>query len=240
MFSHFQTFYYIFKVSFLRVGSRVSSSVQRNKSFVIHHRHVILERVSYAHVSVAVNLHIINFISIFITYTLRIYLQTSLTSDRFSFLRQSSLNVEKTFARQHVQILLLYEYSYFVTVSEHCCKWVVHVSLNLDNAIGLPVIFKISIISKVAHRESQRLYKFNVRRAELLLLLLMQLDERVLSGGDVGLIKNTLSLCVRSASFNTSILRSRYCGRYRTCNLTVISSQRKIDQSSIQIDDAYR
>ena len=57
---------------------------------------------------------------------------------------------------------------------------------------------------------------------------LMQSDERVLSSCDVvGLVKNTLSLCVRSIPFNTSISRSRYHCRRRTCNLTVISSPRK-------------
>ncbi|KYQ47802.1 hypothetical protein ALC60_13167, partial [Trachymyrmex zeteki] len=41
--------------------------------------------------------------------------------------------------------------------------------------------------------------------------LLMQLGERVLSSCDVtGLVKNSLSLCVRSAPFITSISRSRY------------------------------
>jgi len=57
---------------------------------------------------------------------------------------------------------------------------------------------------------------------------LMQLDERVLSNCDVtGLVKNALSLCVRSVSFSTSISRSRYHCRRRTCNLTVTSSPRK-------------
>ena len=55
---------------------------------------------------------------------------------------------------------------------------------------------------------------------------LMQLDERVLSNCDVtDLVKNALSLCIRSVLFSTSISRSRY--HYRMCNLTVISSPRK-------------
>ncbi|KYN20069.1 hypothetical protein ALC57_07575 [Trachymyrmex cornetzi] len=56
----------------------------------------------------------------------------------------------------------------------------------------------------------------------------MQPDERVLSSCDVtGLVKNSLSLCVRSAPFNTSISHSRYRCRCRTCNLMVITSPRK-------------
>jgi len=55
----------------------------------------------------------------------------------------------------------------------------------------------------------------------------MQLDERMLSSCDItGLVKNVLSPCVRSVPF-TSISRSRYHCRRRTCNLTVISSPRK-------------
>ena len=51
---------------------------------------------------------------------------------------------------------------------------------------------------------------------------LMQLDERVLSSCDVtGLIKNALSLCIRSVPFSTIISRSRYHCRHRTCNLTL-------------------
>ena len=55
---------------------------------------------------------------------------------------------------------------------------------------------------------------------------LMQLDERVLSNWR-GLVKNALSLCIRSVPFSTSISRSCYHCRRRTCNLMVISSPRK-------------
>jgi len=53
-----------------------------------------------------------------------------------NFVRQFSFDVQKAFIWQCVQILLLYGYSYFVAVPEHYIgERVVHVSLNLDDAI---------------------------------------------------------------------------------------------------------
>ena len=55
----------------------------------------------------------------------------------------------------------------------------------------------------------------------------MQSDERVLSSCDVvGLVKNTLSLCVRSVPFNTSISRSRYHCKCRTQSNGDLSSSK--------------
>ena len=78
--------------------------------------------------------------------------------------------------------------------------------------------------------ESQRLC--NVWHAKLLLLSEWASVIAMLSymNCDItGLVKNfsALFLCVRSVSFSTSISRSHYHCRRRTCNLTVISSPRK-------------
>jgi len=66
---------------------------------------------------------------------------------------------------------------------------------------------------------------------------LMQLDERMLLMF-TGLVKNALSFYVRSIPFSMNISCSRYHYRYRTCNLTVISSSQK--SSNHPVDDAYR
>ena len=78
----------------------------------------------------------------------------------------------------------------------------------------------------------------NVTFDALSFFFLMQLDERVLSSCDVvGLVKNTLSLCVRFVPFSTSISRSLLTS-YVQSNDDIFSS--KIYQSSVLVDDAYR
>ena len=68
---------------------------------------------------------------------------------------------------------------------------------------------------------------------------LMQLNEQVLSSCDVvGLVKNTLSLCMRSVPFNTSTLTLSLFTSYVQSNGDLFSA--KIEQSSVLIDDAYR
>ena len=68
--------------------------------------------------------------------------------------------------------------------------------------------------------------------------LLTQLNERALSSGDVtSFVKNALSLCVRSAPFNTSISRSLSLSHVQSDG-DLLSA--KIEQSSVLVDDAYR
>jgi len=52
------------------------------------------------------------------------------------FLYHQSFDVEKTVARQHVQILLLYGYPYLVAMPKRSVDvWIVHVSLKFDAII---------------------------------------------------------------------------------------------------------
>jgi len=102
----------------------------------------------------------------------------------------------------------------------------VRVSLNLNDAIVKDQLIDIQDITQKLRTANPKDCK-NLTFDALSFFLLIQLDERMLSSGDViGLIKNSLSLCVRSASFNTSMSRSRYRYRYRTYNLMVISFPR--------------
>jgi len=143
-------------------------------------------------------------------------------------LRQFSLDVQKAFVRQCVQILLLYRYSYFVAVPERCVGelyvWVSILTMRSS---------KIGSSLSLGYQSSQMLCTANPKDFKNVtfdtlsfFFCLMKLDERVLSNCDVtGLAKkNALSLCIRSVPFSTSISHSRY--HYRTCNLTVISSRK--------------
>ena len=69
---------------------------------------------------------------------------------------------------------------------------------------------------------------------------IMQLDERVLSSCDVvGLVKNTLSLCVlRSIQHENLTLTLSLQTSYVQSNGDLFSA--KIEQSSVLVDDAYR
>ena len=67
---------------------------------------------------------------------------------------------------------------------------------------------------------------------------LMQLDERVLLSCDVtGLVKNALSLCVRSVQHEHLTLALSLSPSYVQFNGDLFSS--KIEQSSVLVDDAY-
>jgi len=95
------------------------------------------------------------------------------------------------------------------------------VSLNLDDAIGSFLMFRIS--SQMLRTANPKDFK-NVMFDTLsyfFFFCLIQLVERVLLNCDVtGFVKNALSLCVHSVPFSIS------CSHYhcRMCNLTVISS----------------
>jgi len=84
-----------------------------------------------------INLHTIEFISNLIEYECDAIISQCHVSTLDHFvLSQFSLDIQKAFVRQCVQILLLYEYSYFVAVPERCVgERAVHVNLNLDDAI---------------------------------------------------------------------------------------------------------
>jgi len=149
---------------------------------------------------------------------------------------------------QCVQILLLYRYSYFIAVPERCmwrtsCTWVSILTMR-SSKISSFLMFRILVISNVAHRESQRLQKCNVWHAKLLLLFLSD------TAGWASVIelwchwpykKCVISLRIHSVPFSTSISRSYYHCRRRTCNLTVTSSPRKSSNRPFCIfNDAYR
>jgi len=98
--------------------------------------------------------------------------------------------------------------------------WVLNITLQLSK-IGSFLMFRISVISKVAYCDPQRFKKCNVRRAKLLL-------------SDAAEWVNVVEWwCYRMSylsalrSVQHDISRSRYHCRRRTCNLTVISSPRK-------------
>jgi len=75
----------------------------------------------YTHVSVTINLHIVEFISNLIEYECdAIISQYHVNTLDHFVLRQFSLDVSKVFVRQCVQIQLLYGYFYFIAVSERC------------------------------------------------------------------------------------------------------------------------
>ena len=102
-----------------------------------------------------------------------------------------------------------------------CGERAVRVSLNLDDAIGSFLMFRIS--SQMLRTANPKDFK-NVMFDTLsyfFFFCLIQLVERVLLNCDVtGFVKNALSLCVHSVPFSIS------CSHYhcRMCNLTVISS----------------
>jgi len=85
-----------------------------------------------------INPHTVEFISNLIEYECDAMISQCHVSTLDHFvLRQFSLDVQKAFVRQWVQILLQYGYSYFVAVSERCVgERAVRVSLNLDDAVA--------------------------------------------------------------------------------------------------------
>jgi len=85
------------------------------------------------------------------------------------------------------------------------------------------LMFRISVISNVAHRESQRFLKCNVRHAEL---LLSDAAEWANVSCDVGLkVKNVLSLCVRSIQHEHLTLTLSLSPSYVQSNGDLFSSR---------------
>ena len=124
---------------------RIPAGILQNHASVGHY-YTVFERASYAHVSVMINPHTVEFISNLIEYECDAMISQCHVSTLDHFvLRQFSLDIQKAFVRQWVQILLQYGYSYFVAVSERCVgERAVRVStLNLDNAIVEDRLFNV-------------------------------------------------------------------------------------------------
>jgi len=117
--------------------------------------------------------------------------------------------------------------SYFVTVPERCVgKQAICVSFNLDDVIVEDrLVFNVISVSNVAHRDPKD-FKNVTFNALSFFFVLMQLDERVLSSCDVtGLVKNALSLYVRSVQHEHLMLTLSLSPSYVQSNSDLFSSK---------------
>ena len=107
-----------------RNSLRIPIGIPQNHASVGWHCYIVFERASYAHVSVMINLHTVEFISNLIEYERDVIISQCYVNTLFlplcGPLCSSSVfpHVQKAFVWQYVQILLLNGYSYFV--AEHC------------------------------------------------------------------------------------------------------------------------
>jgi len=150
------------KVSIWRIPW-ISVGISRDYTFLRWHGYIVLERAGYTNVSVAINLHTVEFISNLIEHKCNYFPVSHQIQQLVCLSSVFPRRIENFHAVIYINLaVFLYGYSYLIAVSKRCIsEWIVRVSLDLDDAIVedwlILDVENVSHFLDISHRESQRL-----------------------------------------------------------------------------------